>query len=150
MVDVGRKEGLASGMTPLEGGITVHLACHARAQKMGQKAAKMLRLLPDTKVSVIERCSGHGGSWGVLAENFAIALKVGKPVARQALKNASRFVASECPLAGMRILKGMEIEAEAGAPLPRQLHPIKLVARAYGIAGAWSDEDARNRWPSCL
>ena len=32
--------------------------------------------------TVIERCSGHGGSWGVRKENFEIALKVGKPVAR--------------------------------------------------------------------
>ena len=144
LVDIGRKEGLASGMTPLEGGVTVHLACHARAQNMGQKAAEMLRLLPDTKVSVIERGSGHGGSWGVFEENFATALKVGKPVVRQALRNASRFVASKCPLAGMHILQGMEIEAEAGAPPPRQFHPIELVARAYGIAGAWSDEDAGN------
>jgi hypothetical protein len=46
LVDIARKEGLAPGMTPLEGGVTVHLACHARAQNMGQKAAEMLRLLP--------------------------------------------------------------------------------------------------------
>ena len=51
---------------------------------MGQKAAEMLRLLPDAGSAVIERCSGHGGSWGVMKENFETALKVGKPVARQA------------------------------------------------------------------
>lgn len=144
-VDIARKEGLAPGMTPLDGGITVHLACHARAQNMGQKAAEMLRMLPDTKVSVIERCSGHGGSWGVLNENFATAVKIGKPVARQALRNATRFVASECPLAGMHIAQEMEIEAGTGAPPQRQLHPIELVARAYGIPGDWSGEEARSR-----
>ena len=116
LVDIARKEGLAPGMTPLEGGVTVHLACHARAQNMGQKAAEMLRLLPGTKVSVIERCSGHGGSWGVMKENFETALKIGKPVARQALKNATRFVASECPLAGMHILQGVERWTAATAP----------------------------------
>lgn len=103
----------------------------------------MLRLLPDTKVSVIERCSGHGGSWGVLKENFDTAIKVGKPVARQALKNAARFVSSECPLAGMHIVQGMEIEAGTEALAQRQLHPIELVARAYGIPGDWLDEEAR-------
>jgi glycerol-3-phosphate dehydrogenase subunit C len=143
LVDIARKEGLAPGMTPLDGGVTVHLACHARAQNMGQKAAEMLRLLPDTKVSVIERCSGHGGSWGVLKENFETAVKIGKPVARQALKNATRFVSSECPLAGMHIAQGMEIEAGTEALPQRQLHPIELVARAYGIPGDWSDEEAR-------
>jgi glycerol-3-phosphate dehydrogenase subunit C len=145
IVGIARKEGLAAGLSPIEGGVTVQIACHARAQNMGQKAAEMLRLLPDTKVSVIERCSGHGGSWGVLRENFTTAVKIGKPVARQALKNAARFVSSECPLAGMHIVQGMQIEAGAETPLPRQLHPIELVARAYGIPGAWSDDDMRNR-----
>ena len=120
IIDIARKEGLAPGMTPLDGGVTVHLACHARAQNMGQKAAEMLRLLPETKVTVIERCSGHGGSWGVLKENFETAVKVGKPVARQALKTATRFVSSECPLAGMHIVQGMEIETgtETAAAAP--------------------------------
>jgi glycerol-3-phosphate dehydrogenase subunit C len=111
LVDIARKDGLALGLGPLVGGVTVQLACHARAQNMGQKAAEMLRLLPDTKISVIERCSGHGGSWGVLKENFDTALKVGKPVARQALRNATPFLSSECPLAAMHIAQGMEIEA---------------------------------------
>jgi len=145
VVDIARNEGVASGMTPLDGGITAHLACHARAQNMGKKAAEMLRLVPDTKVSVIERCSGHGGSWGVLKENFETAIKVGKPVARQALKNATRFVSSECPLAGMHIVQGMETAAGTEAPSQRQLHPIELMARAYGIPGEWSDDEARNR-----
>jgi glycerol-3-phosphate dehydrogenase subunit C len=100
-------------MIPLDGGVTVHLACHARAQNMGQKAAGMVRLLPQTKVTVIERCSGHGGSWGVLKKTFETAVKVGSPVARQALKTATRFVSSECPLAGMCIVQGMEIETGA-------------------------------------
>ena len=145
LVDIARKEGLAPGMTPLDGGVTVHLACHARAQNMGQKAAEMLRLLPDTKVSVIERCSGHGGSWGVLNEHFETAVKIGKPVARQALKNATRFVSSECPLAGMHIAQEMEIEAGNDALAQRQLHPIELVARAYGIPGDWSGEEVKRR-----
>jgi hypothetical protein len=47
--------------------VTVHLACHARAQNMGPKAAEMLRLIiPDTPIDVIERCSGHGGTFGVV------------------------------------------------------------------------------------
>jgi glycerol-3-phosphate dehydrogenase subunit C len=143
IVDIARKEGLAPGLSSLDGGITVQLACHARAQNMGQKAAEMLRLLPRADVAVIERCSGHGGSWGVLKGNFETALKVGKPVARQALKNAKSFLASECPLSGMHIVQEMEMLAD-GQPVPhRSLHPIELVARAYGIPGAWSDTEAR-------
>ena len=143
IVGIARNEGLAPGLSPLGGAVTLHLACHARAQNMGQKAAEMLRLLPEADVSVIERCSGHGGSWGVLKENFDAAVKVGRPVARQALRNARRFLASECPLAGMHILQGMELAAKGEALPDRSFHPIELMARAYGIAGAWSDPPKR-------
>jgi glycerol-3-phosphate dehydrogenase subunit C len=133
IVDISRKEGLAPGMQPLGGAVTLHMACHARAQNMGQKAAEMLRLLPEAHVNVIERCSGHGGSWGVMKENFETALKVGRPVARQALRTPTPFLAAECPLAGMHVKQGMELLAKDEALPQRSHHPIELVARAYGI-----------------
>src|SRR5207302_9079754 len=71
LVDIARKEGLAPGLRPLGGDVTLHIACHARAQNMGPKAADLLRLIPETPVNVIERCSGHGGPWGVLQGKFA-------------------------------------------------------------------------------
>jgi glycerol-3-phosphate dehydrogenase subunit C len=133
IVDIAKKEGLAGGLTALQGGITLHMACHARAQNMGQKAAEMLRLLPETKITVIERCSGHGGSWGVEKGNFETALKVGRPVAKQAAKNAMQFLASECPLAGMHIVQGIERLEGAAQDAAYAHHPIELFARAYGI-----------------
>jgi glycerol-3-phosphate dehydrogenase subunit C len=131
IVDIAKKEGLAPGLKPLEGGVTLHLACHARAQNMGQKGTEMLKLIPEPDVAVVERCSGHGGSWGVKKGNFEKALKVGKPVARTTAKNAKAFVASECPLAAMHILQG--VEAIEGAALPEKAHPIELLAKAYGL-----------------
>jgi glycerol-3-phosphate dehydrogenase subunit C len=143
IVDIARKEGLAPGLSALDGGVTVQLACHARAQNMGPKAAEMLRLLPQADIAVIERCSGHGGSWGVLKGNFETAAKVGKPVARQALKNAKPFLASECPLAGMHMTQEIEMLGGDMAVPRRAMHPIELFARAYRIPGAWSDSEAR-------
>ncbi len=133
IVDIAKKEGLAPGLAPLPGGVSLHLACHARAQNMGAKAAEMLRLLPETEVAVMERCSGHGGSWGVLKENFEVAVKVGKPVARQALSNGKAHVASECPLAAMHILQGMALLDGETKPPAEAFHPIELFARAYGL-----------------
>jgi glycerol-3-phosphate dehydrogenase subunit C len=132
VVDIAKTEGLAPGLRPVEGGVTVHLACHARAQNLGPKAAELLRLIPDTDVQVIERCSGHGGSWGIKRENFDVAIKVGRPVARAAAEQKNRHVVSECPLAGLHILQGMErIE---GAAVPETApHPIQIVAQAYGV-----------------
>ena len=132
VVDIAAREGLAPGLKQLDGGVTLHIACHARAQNMGQKAAEMLRLIPGADLTVIERCSGHGGAWGVMKGNFAMALKVGRPVARQAVQAAKRHVASECPLAGEHILQGMERVGEGQAP-GEAPHPIQLFARAYGL-----------------
>ena len=131
VVDIARKEGLADGLKPLGGGVSVHIACHARAQNMGAKAAEMLRLLPDTEIKVIERCSGHGGSWGVMKENFEVALKVGWPVAKQALDNKLGFVVSECPLARDHIVQGMERAASEQPAIEPVAHPIQIIARAY-------------------
>ena len=134
VVDIAKKEGLAPGLRPLATPVTLHLACHARAQNMGAKGAEMLRLIPDIKLAVIERCSGHGGAWGVLKENFPLALKVGRPVARQAL-GALGIVTSECPLAADHIRQGMERVAGEG-PVPAAVpHPILLLAEAYGLGG---------------
>ncbi|MCW3475576.1 heterodisulfide reductase-related iron-sulfur binding cluster [Limobrevibacterium gyesilva] len=133
VVDIARKEGLAPGLQPVGGGMAVHMACHARAQNMGQKAAEMLRLLPEADVQVIERCSGHGGAWGFKTANFPTALKVGRPVARQARDSGKSFVTSECPLAGVHIMQGIDKLGGDAAKPERVTHPIQLLARAYGI-----------------
>ncbi len=134
IVDTAKNEGIADGLSPLDGGVTVHLACHARAQNMGAKAVQMLRLIPGGDIKIIERCSGHGGSWGVMKDNFETALKIGRPAMRQAVKNASKYVVSECPLAGMHLAQGIERLTDSGTTPQIPSHPILLFARAYGIA----------------
>ncbi len=134
IVDIARRNGLAPGMRPVPGGVTLHMACHARAQNMGQKAAEMLRLIPEMAVSVVERCSGHGGAWGFKRENFPVALKIGRPAARAVKNGGQRFMTSECPLAGVHLRQTMAREAAAeDAPLELLAHPISLLARSYGL-----------------
>ena len=135
IVDIARKEGIAPGLQPIETSVSLHISCHSRAQNMGQKAAEMVRLIPGADVQVIERCSGHGGTWGYRTENFETALKVGRPVAQQARDGKKACVASECPLAGLHITQGIE-KLDGGAKKPPALvtHPIEFVARAYGFA----------------
>ena len=40
------------------GTVSYHAACHQRVQNIGSKTRDVLGLVPDTRVSVIERCSG--------------------------------------------------------------------------------------------
>ena len=63
LVDISKKEGLVDGMKPVDGGISLHLACHSRAQNMGAKSNELLKLIPEADISIVERCSGHGGTW---------------------------------------------------------------------------------------
>lgn len=136
MVDIARNEGLADGLKPLPGPVSLHFACHSRAQNIGNQAAEMLRAIPDTKVQVIERCSGHGGAWGVKNDHFEVAIKVGRPVARTALKQEAHYVSSECPLAGLHILQGMEKQSDEPLKVSHSPHPIMLLAKAYGLMDA--------------
>ncbi len=132
VVDIAKKHGLPEGMKPVDGGVSVHLACHARAQNMGPKAAEMLKLIPQTKVDVIERCSGHGGTFGVLKPTFEVAMKVGKPAARTANTQGNAHVVSDCPLAAKHLKQGMRALDEAASP-SEVAHPIELMAKAYGL-----------------
>ena len=112
--------------------IGVHFACHARAQNMGPKALEMLRLIPEAKPLLTERCSGHGGKWGVFKEPTSIrAIKIGKPTGRALAKNKPDLMVSECPLAGPHLRQ--VIEANGETPPPRIGHPIEVMALAYGL-----------------
>jgi glycerol-3-phosphate dehydrogenase subunit C len=124
----------ANGLAPIDelpATIGVHFACHARAQNMGPKALEMLRLIPQAKPMLTERCSGHGGKWGIFAENFDRAIKIGKPTARAIAKNDPDIVVSECPLAGPHLRQVME--ANGTTPPARIGHPIEVLAQAYGL-----------------
>lgn len=134
VVDIAKNEGLTGALKPIAGGVTAHMACHARAQNMGQKSAEMLKLIPDTRVDVIERCSGHGGTFGVMAETRDLALKVGRPAARQAAQKKNETLCSDCPLACKHLAQMVVDEfAETGAGPAKQAHPIEVFARAYGF-----------------
>lgn len=122
------------GLAPIEAlpeTIAVHFACHARAQNMGPKAMEMLRLIPEANPQLTERCSGHGGKWGILSHHFERAIKVGRPAARNLLKSEPDVIVSECPLAGPHLRQ--VIEANGNEPPDRIGHPIEVMARAYGL-----------------
>lgn len=132
IVQIADKNGLPDGLQTIEGGVQVHLACHARAQNMGPKSADLLRLIPDADIGVIERCSGHGGTFGVMKDTHQLAVKVGKPVARNVTKSEAKTVVSDCPLAAKHIVQGVEY-LDSSAKLPEAAHPVEVFARAYGL-----------------
>ena len=130
VVDIANNEGLERGLQEIDGGVTVHHACHSRAQNMGIKARDMLKLIPNIKIDVVERCAGHGGTFGVMKDTHDLAIKVGRPTARQIKTKNNKYMASDCPLAGKH-LKQLEIDTNISND--EALHPIELVAKSYRL-----------------
>ena len=130
IVDISAKEGLAEGLNEIDGGITVHHACHARAQNMGNKARDMLKLIPSVKIDVVERCAGHGGTFGIMKNTHNLALKVGQSTARQIQNKKNKYMASDCPLAGKHL---KQLEADTNITNEEALHPIELMAKSYNL-----------------
>ena len=112
------------------GNVSYHIPCHSRVQNVGRKTAETLQLVPDTKLNIVERCSGHAGTFGVKKEFHAIAMKIGKPVFKAMANNEPDYISSDCQLAGHHIEQGM---SEAGLKTTEMAHPLALLRKAYDI-----------------
>jgi len=96
-------------------------------QNLGQKTRELLELIPGTKVTTIERCAGHDGTWGVKSEYFENSMKIGRPVFRQMAEAQPDYISSDCAIAGRHIQQGM------GGTTAQKQHPITLIRIAYGL-----------------
>lgn len=109
------------------GNVSYHIPCHLRVQNIGQKTKDLLQMIPGTQVSVVERCSGHDGTWGVKSEHFADSMKIGKPVFKQMAAPDPDYISSDCAIAGRHIQQGM------GESKAQKQHPLTLIRIAYGL-----------------
>lgn len=117
------------------GSVSYHVPCHGRVQNVGRKTEEMLKMIPETHVNTVERCSGHSGTWGVKKEFHAMAMKIGKPVFKQMATKNPDYISSDCQLAGHHIMQGIEELGEQAKldKQPQMEHPITLVCMAYGL-----------------
>ena len=128
-----RRDGLIrTDFTRPLGRVSYHIPCHGRVQNIGRKTEEVLKWLPGTEVTTVERCSGHAGTWGVKKEFHAKAMKIGRPVFRAMDEASPDFISSDCQLAGHHIEQGIGQLAGNRAE-PKLAHPITLVRMAYGI-----------------
>jgi glycerol-3-phosphate dehydrogenase subunit C len=109
------------------GKIGYHASCHLRAQKIAVPGARLLALLPDTQIRIMERCAAVDGTWGMKAAFYEEGARYGRKLARdveQGQDDGERLVVGDCALAGLRVLKENGI---------RVLHPIQILCEAYGL-----------------
>ena len=99
--DLNNRKGLADGMKSLNKNITLHSSCHSRAQNIGPKSAQILKLIPDTKTINVEKCSGHGGTWGIKKNGIKQLEKL--VISSKQVFKEEGIIASTCPLAGLHL-----------------------------------------------
>jgi Fe-S oxidoreductase len=107
------------------GKVTYQVPCHLRVQNIGLKTRDALQLVPDTTIDVIERCSGHDGTYAVKKEFHDISKKIARPVVNKLKKADADHFASDCPMAAEQIVQEID-DHEAG-------NPMSLLRKAYGI-----------------
>ena len=103
--------------------ITYHTPCHLRAQNIGLKSRDLMKLT-GAKIKLVQQCSGIDGMWGLRAENAELSIPIGQKLGAEIIKADSDVVTGDCHLANGAI------NEQTGRV---SLHPIQLVARAYGI-----------------
>ena len=108
------------------GKIAYHAPCHQRVQNIGLKTRDVLALVPETSFEIIERCSGHDGSYGLKSETHEIAKKICRPVVTKVEQSQADHFVSDCPLATHHI-------ETCGAGEQKGESPFSLLRQAYGI-----------------
>ena len=107
------------------GKVSYQVPCHLRVQNIGLKTRDMLQLVPDTQVEVIERCSGHDGTYAVKKEFHEISKKIARPVVKKVKRAEADHFVSDCPMAAEQIAQELDnIDAN---------NPMSLLRSAYGI-----------------
>jgi Fe-S oxidoreductase len=108
------------------GKVVWQVPCHQRVQNIGPKTRDILALVPDTEVEMIERCSGHDGTYGVRAGTYDKSQKIARPVINRAKKAEPDYLVSDCPMAATQIANGLELKNT-------ETNPLTLLRKAYGI-----------------
>lgn len=109
------------------GKVGYHIPCHQRVQNIGPKTKEVLELVPETDITVIERCSGHDGTYAVKTEYHEISMKICRPVTNKIKSTELDHYISDCPMAGHQIDNGMDNSEMKAAS------PFSLLRQAYGI-----------------
>lgn len=108
------------------GKVAYHSACHQRVQGMGPQTRNVMQLATDSPIEMIERCSGHDGTYAVKSEFHDASVKICRPVVNKIKQMAVDHYFSDCPMAGSHIENGLGDGMRAESP-------FGLLKLAYGI-----------------
>lgn len=115
---------LALSFESIDASIAYHQPCHLRVLDPKQSGPRLMGLIPDLSIDPIEAgCTGMAGTWGLQKKNYRNSLRIGWPLI-SAMRSARVSIATtECSACKMQIEHGCD---------RKTLHPLKLLAYAYG------------------
>jgi FAD/FMN-containing dehydrogenase/Fe-S oxidoreductase len=112
-------------LAPLPYQVAHHTPCHMRALDIGSPAENLLRLIPELKLTRLEKgCSGMAGTYGLARKNYRSSLRAGLPLLTELRSGRHQLGSTECG--------ACRTQMEQNAAIPT-IHPIKLLAASYGL-----------------
>jgi Fe-S oxidoreductase len=103
--------------------ISYHVSCHLRATGIGLPGRDLLKLT-GARVVLAEGCSGANGLLGLRVDHDVAGPRLAGDLADELRRVGATVVAGDCHLANTGV-------AEHAGTTP--LHPLQVLARAYGI-----------------
>ena len=100
-----------------------HVPCHLQAQNIGLRSRDLLKLT-GTKVTLLQKCSGIDGTWGLRLENYELSRRVAAPLKAAVEKADAEVVTGDCHLANGAIVQETEKHGVS----------VAQVCRRHGIA----------------
>lgn len=134
LVDLANEGKLKTDFIPMDISLPYHAACQLKAHNMGLPAITLMEMIPGVKITHIPAdCCGVAGTYGYKKEKYPIAMKVGKPLFDQIKAFGSPIAVCDSETCRW------QIAAATGA---RMIHPIELLAHAYGLIPLYDDKQA--------
>ncbi|HLY28725.1 MAG TPA: anaerobic glycerol-3-phosphate dehydrogenase subunit C, partial [Aggregatilineales bacterium] len=105
--------------------VPYHAPCQQKAHGMGKPALDLFALIPGLRViDMAADCCGIAGTYGLKKEKYQIAMDVGQPLFEDIKSSLADVIACDSETCRWQIEHATGVQS---------VHPIRLLAQAYGM-----------------